>query len=200
MWSDATDILTAALSIGLLRAVLASGLWIGLAFLDVAEVAMQAFTGRPVGDSMVFTIWGSTSSWTLTALPLFRWMGEILFRSRLTADLFQGLAPWLNRIPGRVLHANVIGDLVLWALPNPGQRPAADADMSLAGKVQALRHLGPVMVLIGLVIGAIYSGLATATESAALGVAGSRCWRPGKARSPATASPKAWWPLAAPPA
>ena len=103
------DILTAALLIALLIAVLASGLWIGLSLLGVAVFAMEAFTSRPVGDSMVFTIWGSTSSWTLTALPLFLWMGEILFRSRLTADLFKGLAPWLNRVPGRLLHANVIG-------------------------------------------------------------------------------------------
>jgi len=103
------DIVTAALLIVLLIAILASGFWIGLALLGVAVFAMEVFTSRPVGDSMVFTIWGSTSSWTLTALPLFLWMGEILFRSRLTADLFTGLAPWLNRVPGRLLHANVIG-------------------------------------------------------------------------------------------
>ena len=103
------DILTAALLIALLITILASGFWIGLTLLGVAVFAMEVFTNRPVGDSMVFTIWGSTSSWTLTALPLFLWMGEILFRSRLTADLFKGLAPWLNRVPGRLLHANVIG-------------------------------------------------------------------------------------------
>jgi C4-dicarboxylate transporter DctM subunit len=103
------DIVVAAGLIALLIAVLGTGLWIGLALLGVALFAMEVFTARPVGDSMVFTIWGSTSSWTLTALPLFLWMGEILFRSRLTADLFKGLAPWLNRLPGRLLHANVIG-------------------------------------------------------------------------------------------
>jgi C4-dicarboxylate transporter DctM subunit len=254
------DIVTAALLIGLLIAVLASGLWIGLSLLGVAVLAMQWFTSRPVGDSMVFTIWGSTSSWTLTALPLFLWMGEILFRSRLTADLFKGLAPWLNRIPGRLLHANVIGCgifaavsgssaatcatigkitlpelkrrgypdaismgslagagtfgllippsiimivyavatdvsiarlfvagvlpglllmaifsgyLVIWALRNPGLVPRADAATTLAQKVAAGRHLIPVVALIALVIGSIYSGIATATESAALGVAGS---------------------------
>jgi C4-dicarboxylate transporter DctM subunit len=94
------DILTAVLLIALLIAVLASGFWIGLTLLGVAVFAMEIFTSRPVGDSMVFTIWGSTSSWTLTALPLFLWMGEILFRSRLTADLFTGLAPWLNKCAG----------------------------------------------------------------------------------------------------
>ncbi|MBL8330137.1 MAG: TRAP transporter large permease subunit [Rubrivivax sp.] len=253
------DITTAALLIGLLLAVLASGLWIGLALLGVAVLAMQWFTTRQVGDSMVFTIWGSTSSWTLTALPLFLWMGEILFRSRLTADLFKGLAPWLNRIPGRLLHANVLGCgifaavsgssaatcatigkitlpelkqrgypdaismgslagagtfgllippsiimivyavatdvsiaklfvagvvpgvllmtlfstyLMWWAWRHPDQVPAGEAQMPLAQKLAAARHLIPVLTLIALVIGSIYSGIATATESAALGVAG----------------------------
>ena len=87
------DIVVAAGLVALLIAVLGTGLWIGLALLGVALFAMEVFTARPVGDAMVFTIWGSTSSWTLTALPLFLWMGEILFRSRLTADLFKGLAP-----------------------------------------------------------------------------------------------------------
>lgn len=254
------DILIAALLILLLLAVLASGFWIGLSLLGVAVFAMQMFTSRPVGDSMVFTIWGSTSSWTLTALPLFLWMGEILFRSRLTADMFKGLAPWLNKVPGRLLHANVIGCgifaavsgssaatcatigkitlpelkkrgypdaismgslagagtfgllippsiimivyavatdvsiaklfvagvvpglllmaifstyLVIWALRYPDQIPPGDAELPFIDKLRAGRHLIPVLSLIVLVIGAIYSGLATATESAALGVAGS---------------------------
>ncbi|HZF80863.1 MAG TPA: TRAP transporter large permease subunit, partial [Rubrivivax sp.] len=103
------DIFVAGFLIAVLLVVLASGLWIGLALLGVALFAMEIFTTRMVGDSMALTIWGSTSSWTLTALPLFLWMGEILFRSKLTEDMFKGLAPWLNRIPGRLLHTNVIG-------------------------------------------------------------------------------------------
>ena len=70
----------------------------------------------PRGDSMMLTIWGSTSSWTLTALPLFLWMGEILFRSKLSSDMFRGLAPWLNRLPGRLLHTNVIGCTIFAAV------------------------------------------------------------------------------------
>ena len=253
------DIVVAAGLIALLIVVLGTGLWIGLALLGVALFAMEMLTSRPVGDSMVFTIWGSTSSWTLTALPLFLWMGEILFRSRLTADLFKGLAPWLNRLPGRLLHANVIGCgifaavsgssaatcatigkitlpelkkrgypdaismgslagagtfgllippsiimivyavaadvsiaklfvagvlpglmlmaifsayIMIWAWLNPGLVPVADENMSFGQKVHAARHLIPIVSLIALVIGAIYSGIATATESAAMGVAG----------------------------
>ena len=58
---------------------------------------MQLFSSRPAGDAMAVTIWGSASSWTLTALPLFIWMGEILFRTRLSQDMFRGLAPWMQR-------------------------------------------------------------------------------------------------------
>ncbi|HRC38775.1 MAG TPA: C4-dicarboxylate ABC transporter permease, partial [Rubrivivax sp.] len=77
------DVLFAIALVVLLFVALASGLWVGMALLAVALVAMEFATSRPVGDSMVLTIWGSTSSWTLTALPLFLWMGEILFRTKL---------------------------------------------------------------------------------------------------------------------
>ena len=240
--------------------VLGSGLWIGLSLLGVALFAMQLFTSRPVGDSMMLTIWGSTSSWTLTALPLFLWMGEILFRSRLSSDMFKGLAPWLNRLPGRLLHTNVIGCtifaavsgssaatcatigkitlpelkrrgypddiaigtlagagtlgllippsiimivygvaanvsiaklfiagvipglmlatlfmgyIMVWALFNKDKVPPPEAGTTFAQKVYESRHLIPVVSLIGVVLGSIYSGLATATEAAAFGVAGS---------------------------
>ncbi len=110
------EILTTAILIAFLFALLASGLWIGLALLGVAWIGMELFTSRPVGDAMAVTIWGSGSSWTLTALPLFLWMGEILFRTRLSEDMFSGLAPWLQRIPGRLLHANIIGCTIFAAV------------------------------------------------------------------------------------
>jgi C4-dicarboxylate transporter, DctM subunit len=243
-----------------LLVVLGSGLWIGLSLLGVALFAMELFTSRPVGDSMVLTIWGSTSSWTLTALPLFLWMGEILFRSKLSSDMFKGLAPWLNHLPGRLLHTNVIGCtifaavsgssaatcatigkitlpelkkrgypddiaigtlagagtlgllippsiimivygvaanvsiaklfiagiipglmlaalfmgyIMVWALFNKDKVPPADAVLSLKEKLHESRHLIPVVSLIAVVLGSIYSGIATATEAAAFGVAGS---------------------------
>jgi C4-dicarboxylate transporter, DctM subunit len=254
------ELLTAFILIALLFVILGSSLWIGLALLGVAVFAMDVFTQRPAGDAMALTIWGSTSSWTLTALPLFLWMGEILFRSKLAEGLFAGLAPWLNRIPGRLLHTNVIGCgifaavsgssaatcatigkitlpelkrrgypddiaigtlagsgtlgllippsiimivygvaanvsiaklfiagvipgillgalfsgyIVYWALRNPSQIPAADHDMSFMQKIYEGRNLIPVVLLIVAVLGSIYSGLATATEAAALGVGGS---------------------------
>jgi len=223
-------------------------------------VTMLFVSPRPVGDSMVLTIWGSTSSWTLTALPLFLWMGEILFRTRLSENMFAGLAPWFNRLPGRLLHVNVLGSAIFaavsgssaatcstigkislpelerrgypermaigslagaatlgllippsiimivygvaadvsiarlfvagalpgamlavmfmgyiasWALLNPDKIPPADKGVSFFSKVYASRKLIPIVLLILTVLGSIYTGIATATEAAAIGVLGS---------------------------
>ena len=103
------DVLVTTLLIVALFALLGSGLWIGLTLTGVAWIGMQLFSARPAGDAMSRTVWGAASSWTLTALPLFVWMGEILFRTRLSESMFKGLAPWVERLPGRLLHTNVIG-------------------------------------------------------------------------------------------
>ncbi len=110
------DFTITALLILFLFLLLGSGVWIGLTLLGVAWIGMQLFTTRPVGDAMAVTVWGTSSSWTLTALPLFVWMGEILFRTRLSEDMFRGLAPWLERLPGRLLHTNIIGCAIFAAV------------------------------------------------------------------------------------
>ena len=98
------DIGITVLLVAVLFVILGSGVWIGLTLSGVAWIGMQLFSSRPAGDAMAVTIWGSSSSWTLTALPLFVWMGEILFRTRLSQDMFRGLAPWMQALPGRLLH------------------------------------------------------------------------------------------------
>ncbi|MGH8683038.1 MAG: TRAP transporter large permease [Burkholderiales bacterium] len=239
--------------------LLGTGVWIGLALLGVAWISMELFTTRPAGDAMAVTIWGTASSWTLTALPLFVWMGEILFRTRLSEDMFRGLAPWMERLPGRLLHTNIIGCaifaavsgssaatcatigkmtlpelaargypdekvigtlagagtlgllippsiimivygvsaevsiarlfiagivpgimlaalfmgyVIVWALAQPDRVPPAAAKTTFGERVYASRHLIPVVALILLVLGSIYTGVATATEAAAFGVVG----------------------------
>ncbi len=253
------DLYITAFLILALFAILGSGVWIGLSLTGVAWIGMQLFTSRPVGDSMVITIWGSASSWTLTALPLFIWMGEILFRTKLSEDMFKGLAPWLEKLPGRLLHTNIIGCTIfaavsgssaatcatigkmtlpelkkrgypdsiaigtlagagtlgllippsiimivygvtanvsiaklfiagvfpglilaglfmaytiVWALTHPDQIPPADQNLTFTQKLYESRHLIPVVSLIAAVLGSIYTGIATATEAAALGVVG----------------------------
>ncbi len=99
----------AGLLLLLLIALLAGGVWVAIALLACGFVGMQFGAGGiPAGSVLATTIWGNAASWTLAALPLFIWMGEILFRTRLSEEMFRGLAPWLNWIPGRLLHVNVL--------------------------------------------------------------------------------------------
>jgi len=93
----------------LLAALLAGGVWIAIALMACGFVGMQFVGGGiPAGPVLATTVWGNSASWTLAALPLFIWMGEILYRTRLSEEMFRGLAPWLNRIPGRLMHVNVL--------------------------------------------------------------------------------------------
>ncbi|WP_017429410.1 TRAP transporter large permease [Vreelandella jeotgali] len=101
-------ILTLTLFVTLLI-LLGSGVWVAFSLLGLGWVALSQFTPVPTGDVMASDLWGASYSWELTALPMFIWMGEILFRSRLANDMFTGLSPWMQRIPGRLLHTNVIG-------------------------------------------------------------------------------------------
>ena len=254
------ELMIAAVMIGLMLALLAGGVWIGLALMAIGILGMLGFTPRAPGDGMAVAIWSHGSSWTLTALPLFLWMGEILFRTKLSEDMFKGLSPWLERLPGRLLHTNIIGCtlfaavsgssaatcatigkialpelerrgypesmalgtlagagtlgllippsiimivygvaadvsisklfiggvlpgillatlfmgwVVVWSLMNPGKIPAADLKTTFVEKLAASKNLIPVILLIGGVLGSIYSGIATATEAAAIGVIGS---------------------------
>ena len=83
--------------------LLGCSVWVGLASMGVAWVGMEMFTTRPAGDAMITEIWAGASSWTLTALPLFIWMGEILYRTRLSEDMFKGLSPWMNKLCMRIV-------------------------------------------------------------------------------------------------
>lgn len=239
---------------------LGTGIWVGLALMGVAFVGMELFTTRPVGDTMITTIWSSSSSWTLTALPLFIWMGEILYRTRLSKDMFKGLAPWVSWLPGGLVHTNIVGCTIfaavsgssaatlitvgkmsipelrkrnypekiiigtlagaatlglmippsltlivygvtvnesitklfmagiipgivlacmfmgyiaLWSVIKKDEVPAAEARITLSQKIKKSRLLIPLLLLVLLVIGSMYTGLATATEAAAFGVVGS---------------------------
>jgi C4-dicarboxylate transporter, DctM subunit len=119
---------SAVLSLVLLAALaafLAAGLWIALALLGVGWIAMVFFTSSPAGGLMATTVWGSSASWALTALPMFIWMGEILFRSRIAEDMFEGLAPWMAPLPGRLMHCNVVGCGIFAAISGSSAATAA---------------------------------------------------------------------------
>lgn len=234
---------------------LGTGVWVAVSLIGVAAVGMLLFTTRPVGDAMATTIWGASSSWTLTALPLFIWMGEILFRTKLSENLFKGLTPLMRKLPGGLLHVNIAGCTIFAAISGssaatvatvgkmsipelrqrkypermiigtlagagtlgllippsitliiygvtvnesiaklfiagvlPGLMLASlfmgyvaiwgllnrseDTSDSRAGRFRDVLQLIPVLILISGVMGSIYTGIATATEAAVLGVLG----------------------------
>ena len=95
--------------IALLLMLLASGIWIALALAAVGFAAMVITVSTPPGQALAASVWQASNSWDLTALPMFVWMGEILYRTKLSEDMFEALAPWLQRLPGRLLHVNVVG-------------------------------------------------------------------------------------------
>src|SRR5436309_2778191 len=152
-----SDLSITALLIVSLFLILASGVWIGLTLSGVAWIAMQLFSARPAGDAMALTIWGSASSWTLTALPLFIWMGEILFRTRLSQDMFKGLAPWMQWLPGRLLHVNVIGCAIFAAVS--GSSAATCATIGKMSLPELARRGYPHEMSIGSLAGAGTLGL-----------------------------------------
>jgi len=254
-----TEIYLTIFFISLLLFLLGSGIWVALSMIAVSAIGMLLFTTRPVGDAMATTIWGTSSSWTLTALPLFVWMGEILFRTKLSENLFKGLSPWLSKLPGGLVHVNVVGCalfaaisgssaatvatvgkmsipelrkrkypeklllgslagsgtlgllippsiiliiygvtiedsiaklfmagilpgimiaimfmlyVIFWSILNKKLMPKSVESFSFSEKVQGSKQLLPVILLITSVIGSIYTGIATATEAASLGVVG----------------------------
>jgi tripartite ATP-independent transporter DctM subunit len=137
--------------------LLGTGVWVGLALLGVAYVGMELFTSRPAGDAMATIIWTASSSWSLTALPLFIWMGEILFRTRLSEDMFRGLSPWMARLPGGLLHTNIVGCTVFAAVSG-----SSAATLTTVGKmsIPELRRRGyPEHLIVGTLAGAATLGL-----------------------------------------
>ncbi len=137
--------------------LLGTGVWVGLALMGVAWVGMELFTSRPVGDVMLTTIWTASSSWTLTALPLFIWMGEILHRTRLSEDMFKGLAPWMAGLPGGLVHTNIVGCTVFAAVSG-----SSAATLTTVGKMsipELRRREYPEPMIIGTLAGAATLGL-----------------------------------------
>ena len=254
-----TEILLTIFFISVLLFFLGSGIWVALSMIGVSAIGMMLFTSRPVGDAMATTIWGTSSSWTLTALPLFVWMGEILFRTKLSENLFKGLSPWMQKLPGGLIHVNIVGCalfaaisgssaatvatvgkmsipelrkrkypekillgslagsgtlgllippsiiliiygvavqesiaklfiagiipgimialifmsyVIIWSLINKKTMPKTLEEYSFIDKIKRSKQLLPVIILIVAVIGSIYTGIATATEAASLGVLG----------------------------
>ena len=89
--------------------LLSGGIWIAMTLAICGWVGQAFFVDTQPGKNLFSAFWESNASWELAALPLFIWMGEILFRTKLSEEMFEGLSPWLNRIPGRLMHTTVLG-------------------------------------------------------------------------------------------
>tara|TARA_Y100000590_G_scaffold95003_1_gene107668 strand:- start:1640 stop:2950 length:1311 start_codon:yes stop_codon:yes gene_type:complete len=143
--------------ISILLFFLGSGVWVAISMIGVSSIGMLIFTSRPVGDAMATTIWGTSSSWTLTALPLFVWMGEILFRTKLSENLFTGLAPWMSRLPGGLIHVNVVGCALFAAIS--GSSAATVATVGKMSIPELRKRNYPEKILLGSLAGSGTLGL-----------------------------------------
>ena len=143
--------------ISILLIFLGTGIWVALSMVGVSAIGMLLFTSRPVGDAMATTIWGTSSSWTLTALPLFVWMGEILFRTKLSENLFKGLAPWMSRLPGGLIHVNVVGCALFAAIS--GSSAATVATVGKMSIPELRKRNYPEKLLLGSLAGSGTLGL-----------------------------------------
>ena len=150
-------IITITLLLGLMFALLAAGVWIAPVLMAVAAIAIDVIAGRPAGLSIATTAWSGGSSWMLTALPMFIWMGDILFQSRLSEDLFKGLSPLMRRIPGGLLHTNVLGCTLVAAVSG-----SSVATLTTVGKmtIPELRKRGyPEHLIVSTLAGPATLGL-----------------------------------------
>ena len=143
--------------ISILLMFLGSGVWVAISMIGVSAIGMLIFTTRPVGDAMATTIWGTSSSWTLTALPLFVWMGEILYRTKLSENLFKGLAPWMSRLPGGLIHVNIVGCALFAAIS--GSSAATVATVGKMSIPELRKRKYPERLLLGSLAGSGTLGL-----------------------------------------
>ena len=143
--------------ISILLFFLGSGVWVAISMIGVSSIGMLIFTSRPVGDAMATTMWGTSSSWTLPALPLFVWMGEILFSTKLSENLFTGLAPWLSRLPGGLIHVNVVGCALFAAIS--GSSAATVATVGKMSIPELRKRNYPEKLLLGSLAGSGTLGL-----------------------------------------
>ncbi|MGB3718992.1 MAG: TRAP transporter large permease subunit [Hyphomicrobiaceae bacterium] len=150
-------VLASIVLVSLLLLLLASGVWVALSLLIVGMVLMGLFTTAPMGSLMASTLWDASWGWALTSLPLFIWMGEILFRSNLSADMFQGIAPWVSRLPGRLLHVNILGCGVMAAVA--GSSAVTCATIARMSVPELSKRNYPVNMTLGTLAGSGTLGL-----------------------------------------
>jgi tripartite ATP-independent transporter DctM subunit len=152
-----TELWPVLIIVASLLTLLAFGVWIGIVLLGAGVVTVLLYSQISFGAPMATTVWSHLSPWSLTSLPLFIWMGEILFRSHLSTSLFDGLAPILRRLPGGLLHVNIAGCSTFAAISG-----SSAATLATVGKMtipQLTRRGYPESMTLGTLAGASTLGL-----------------------------------------
>ncbi|MDP5086222.1 MAG: TRAP transporter large permease subunit [Yoonia sp.] len=152
-----SDPMIALTLLGLLIGLLALGVWVAVSLTIVGLAGLVFFSNAPSGLVLASTFWGHSHSWSLTALPLFILMGEILLRSRMSDDMFTGLAPWLSRAPGRLLHVNVFGCSIFAAVS--GSSAATAATIGRMSIPELTKRGYPESLILGTLAGSATLGL-----------------------------------------
>ena len=119
------ELIIGSIVLVILFSLLASGFWVAMTLISVAMAGLFLLGNESMGLLFATSTWGAISDWSLAALPLFIWMGEILFRTRLSKDLFEGLTPWLENVPGRLLHVNILSCGIFAAVSGSSAATAA---------------------------------------------------------------------------
>lgn len=152
-----SDITTVFLLLGILIAMLASGVWVAFALLMTGFLSMVLLSSAPIGPILATTMWGHSHSWALAALPMFILMGEILLRSKLSEDMFSGLSPWLGRLPGKLLHVNIFGCAIFAAVS--GSSAATAATIGKMSIPELTKRGYPEQLILGTLAGSATLGL-----------------------------------------
>ncbi len=152
-----TEIAVTALLLLAMIAMLAAGVWVAFALLITGIAGMMLLSNAPIGPILATTIWGHSHSWALAALPMFILMGEILLRSRLSDDMFRGLAPWAGRLPGKLLHVNIFGCAIFAAVS--GSSAATAATIGKMSIPELTKRGYPESQIIGTLAGSATLGL-----------------------------------------
>lgn len=95
---------------------------VGLALTGLAILHLSA---GGAADLAVTAVWNVFTEFTLSAVPLFIFMGEIMLVSGISSRLYGALAPLFARIPGKLLHTNLAVSTIFGAVSGASTSTAA---------------------------------------------------------------------------
>lgn len=119
------------LAFGLLVGLILGGMWVQFAVAGAGLFYIWLLKGFAGWKALGLVTWGASNSFTLAAIPLFVLMAEILLGAGLSTRLYNGVAPFVRRLPGGLLHTNIAGSAIFAAISG-GSAPTAAAMSTVA--------------------------------------------------------------------